>query len=180
MAATILLPASFVAFCAERFFFAIADGLNPAGADARRREFVLNRAGALVAQSQVVVGGAALVAVSFNRNVDIGVLREERHVGLDGSPLVGANVGLVVVEIDVLNVLTKQVLVRNVRSWRRRRWRRLSYGKPCRGFLAPTRSLGDEVISRGIRRGHALRSVRLHGANSVNRHIGRIAGLPRQ
>src|SRR5271169_6630444 len=52
----VLLPASFVAFCAEGFLLAVADGLDPAGADAARGQRVLHRTGTLVAQSQVVVG----------------------------------------------------------------------------------------------------------------------------
>src|ERR1017187_3255946 len=113
MAAAVLLPASFVAFCAEGLFLAVADGFDPAGADAARRQCSLHRTG-------------ALVAVSFNRDVYIGMLIEELHVGLQRRLLVTANVGLVVVEVNILNVLAEQVLVRHRRSWRRWRWRRLS------------------------------------------------------
>src|ERR1017187_9856819 len=168
MAAAVLLPASFVAFCAEGLFLAVADGFDPAGADAARRQCSLHRTGALVAQSQVIVSRSALVAVSFNRDVYIGMLIEELHVGL------------VVVEVNILHVLAEQVLVRHRRSWRRWRWRRLSYGKPRSGFLAAARSFGRQVIGRRIRGGHPLRAVGLHRSNAVDRHVGRIAGLPGQ
>src|ERR1700733_5394086 len=49
MAAAVLLPASFVAFCAEGFFLAVADGLDPAGADATRGQSILDCTGAFVA-----------------------------------------------------------------------------------------------------------------------------------
>src|SRR5579863_4308739 len=119
MPAAVLLPASFVAFCAERFLLAVADRLDAAGADARRGELVLPRAGALVTERQVVLGGAALVAVSLNREVDVGMLREERHISLNRRALVGTNVRFVVVEVNVLDVLAEQVLVGNGRSRRR-------------------------------------------------------------
>src|SRR5580692_706004 len=180
MATAVLLPASFVAFCAERFLLAVADGLDPAGVDARRSQRVFHGTGALVAQGQVVIGRAALVAVSFNRQVDIGMLIEERHIGLDRRLLVGANISLVVVEVHVFNVLAEQVFVRHRWSGRRRRWRRLR-DRELRGrFLRAARSLGRQMISRRSRRRHALRTVRLNGANAVDRHIGRIAGLPGQ
>ncbi len=65
-------------------------------------------------------------------------------------------------------------------SRRRRWWRRLRHGEPRGGFLRSARSLGGQVIGRGIRRGHGLRSVGLHGADAVDRYIGGIAGLPGQ
>src|ERR1022692_3629635 len=177
MAAAVLLPASFVAFCAEGLFLAVADGFDPAGADAARRQCSLHRTGALVAQSQVIVSRSALVAVSFNRDVYIGMLIEELHVGLQRRLLVTANVGLVVVEVNILHVLAEQVLVRHRWNWRRRR---LSYGKPRSGFLAAARSFGRQMIGRRIRRGDALRAVGLHRSNAIDRHVGRIAGLPGQ
>src|ERR1017187_5501280 len=174
MAAAVLLPASFVAFCAEGLFLAVADGFDPAGADAARRQCSLHRTGALVAQSQVIVSRSALVAVSFNRDVYIGMLIEELHVGLQRRLLVTANVGLVVVEVNILHVLAEQVLVRHRRSWRRWRWRRLSYGKPRSGFLAAARSFGRQGIGRRIRRGHTLRAVGLHRSNRSEEHTSEL------
>src|SRR5271165_3401747 len=126
MATAVLLPASFVALCAERFFLTVADGFNPAGADATRGQRVSDRIGPLVAQSQVVVSRAAFVAVSFNREVDVGMLIEERYVGLQRTLLVSAKVGLVVIKVHILDVLAEQVLVRHRRSGRRRQIGRAS------------------------------------------------------
>src|SRR5579862_4427792 len=179
MAAAILLPTSFVAFGAERFFFAVADRLDAAGADAKRGQSGLNRARALIAQRQVVLGGTALVAVSFNREIHVRMLSEELRIGLYRRLLVSANVGLIVVKIDVLHVLIEQVLIGHIRGGRRRR-RRLRHRQTRRRFLRTARAFGDQVISGRIARRNALRSIRLHRANAVNRNIGRVAGLPCQ
>src|SRR5258708_2071787 len=84
VAATVLLPARLVAFCAERFFFAVTDGLDTAGANGGGGQSSLHRAGTLVAQAQVVLGRSALVAVAFNRDAHVGMLIEERSIGLNG------------------------------------------------------------------------------------------------
>src|ERR1700758_5198402 len=139
MTTAILLPASFVAFGAERFFLAVADRLDAAGADAERGQGALDGARTLIAQRQVVLGGTALVAVSFNREVHVRMLREELRVGLDRGLLVAANVGLVVVKVDVLHVLVEQVLIGHVRRWRRWRWR-LGHGQSRRRLLRAARS----------------------------------------
>src|SRR6202041_1782966 len=72
--AAILLPAAFGFFHAERFFFAVADGLNAIGADSGRNQSALHGRGPLIAQCQVVFGRAAGIAVSLNRKVNVGVL----------------------------------------------------------------------------------------------------------
>src|SRR5579863_6254922 len=105
VAAAVLLPASFIALCAEGFLLAVADRLYAAGTDAACGQRVLHCAGTLVAQSDVVFGRPALVAVSLNRDVHIGVLAEELDVGLHRSLLVGADIGLVIVEINIFDVL---------------------------------------------------------------------------
>ena len=76
----ILLPAGFVRFGAERFFLAVADRLDAIAAHAALNEGILYRVGAIRAQRQVVFSGAALVAVSLNRDVDVGMLLQELRV----------------------------------------------------------------------------------------------------
>src|SRR5260370_26393461 len=73
MATAVLLPASFVAFRAEGFFLAVADGLDPSGADTGRGQCAFDCTSALVAQSQVVLGRAAFVAMSLNCEIHVGV-----------------------------------------------------------------------------------------------------------
>jgi hypothetical protein len=152
---TILLPASFVALCAEGLFLAVADRLDPAGAHSSSGQRALDCACALVAERQVVLGGSALVAMSFNRKTHILVLAEELSICLDGRLLVTTNIGLIVVEVDVLDILAEQILIRNIRGglrWRRRRRYRKSGGR----FLRATCAFCDQVIRHRISRRNAL------------------------
>src|SRR5579863_3719469 len=119
MAAAVLLPASFVAFGAERFFLAVTDRLDAAGADSESRQSSLDGARTLIAQRQVVLGRAALVAVSLNRKIHVGMMREELRISLHRGLLVTADVGLVVIKIDILDILAEQVFIGHVRSRRR-------------------------------------------------------------
>src|SRR5215469_11537864 len=105
--ASILLPAGFVRFGAERLFLAKANCLDAVGADAGGNQGVLHRTGAAVAERKVVFRRPALVAVTLNRECDIRVLLQERHVRLNRGLLISANVGLVVVEINVFDVLAE-------------------------------------------------------------------------
>ena len=168
MPTAVLLPASFVALAAEWLLFAVADRLDAAGINACGRQGILDGAGALVAQSQVVVRRSALVAMSFNRKAHVRMLIEELSVGLNGGLLIGANIGLVVIEIDVLDVLREQILIRDGRSRRRRRWRCLRDSQPRSRFLRSTGTFGSQVICRRVGRRHALRTVRLYGANAID------------
>src|SRR5712692_1533155 len=137
MAAAVLLPASFVAFRAERFFLAVADRLDAAGTDGSGCERILHRRGALVAESQVVLRRPALVAVSLNRDIDVGMLVQEHYVGLNRALLVGANVRLVIIEVNVLHALGEQFLFRRS-GGNRRWWRRLRYSNArCSLLRAP-------------------------------------------
>jgi len=60
------------------------------------------RIGALVAEGQVILDGATLVAVPLNREMNAGMLLQEFDIGLHRTLLVGANIGFVIVEVDVL------------------------------------------------------------------------------
>lgn len=148
MPTAVLLPASFVALAAEGLLFAVADRLHAAGIDTGCSQRILHGAGTLVTQSQVVVGRSALVTVSFNREVHVRMLIEELRVGLYRGLLIGANVRLVVIEIDVLDILREQILIRD--GWsRRRRWRWcLRDGQASSRFLRSTRTLRGQVIGR--------------------------------
>src|SRR6266446_6543749 len=118
--AAILLPAGLVRFCAERLFFTIADGLDAIATDPALDECVFDGVRTIGAQGQVVFGGAALVAVTFDCDPDVGMLLQELSAGLQGSLLIRANVRLVVIEINVLHVLGEQLLFGQRRCWRSR------------------------------------------------------------
>src|SRR5690348_14040670 len=66
VAATILLPASFVGLGAERLFLAVAVGLNAARADPGCGQGAFHRVRAPISESKVVFGRAALVAVALD------------------------------------------------------------------------------------------------------------------
>ena len=140
MPTAVLLPASFIALAAEGLFLAVADRLDAAGIDARCRQCILDSAGTLVAQSQVVIRRSAFVAMPFNREVHARMLIEELGIGLNRGLLVATNIGLVVIEVDVLNILSEQILIRDGRS-RWRRWRGcLRDGQSCSRLLRSTRT----------------------------------------
>jgi len=50
--------------------------------------------------------------VSLNREVEVGMLVEELSVGLNGGLLVGANVALIVLEIDIFDALAEEIFFR--------------------------------------------------------------------
>src|SRR6516162_2629943 len=71
VSAAVLLPAGFVRLGAERLLLPIADGLDAARIHTGRDHGILDRVGATIAEGQVVLGRAAFVAMSLNRELDI-------------------------------------------------------------------------------------------------------------
>src|ERR1700687_4812470 len=80
--AAALLPATLVRLGAERFLFAVADGLDAIAGTSSLDERVFHRVRAIGAQGQVIFGRAALVAVSLDRDVDVGMLLQELRSAL--------------------------------------------------------------------------------------------------
>src|SRR6266536_4312522 len=112
---------------------------------------------------------------------DVGMLLQKCDIGLNRSLFTGAYVRLVIVEVDVLNILREQLLISHRSlSWRRGRWRWSIDGNPRCGRLAPTCSFRGQRVSRGVRRGHLLGSIRLHCSNSLNADVGSVGRLPGQ
>src|SRR5258708_6476605 len=112
MAATVLLPASLVARGAERLLLAEAGGVEAIGTDAQRLEILLDGIGPANAKTQVVLRGAALVAMAFDGCFDRRVgFQEVRGFGESGAG-VRTDIGLVVVEIGILNFSLKELVVR--------------------------------------------------------------------
>src|ERR1700678_375265 len=117
--------------------------------------------------------------MSFNNEVDVGVLAEELGVCLDVGLLIGAEVRLVVIEINVLHALAEEIFVRGRRSrghWRRR----LSDRETRSGVLRSAGTFGREVVGGGSRGSNRLRSTGLNRANAVDGNVGGVRGLPAQ
>src|SRR5580658_10914062 len=108
------------------------------------------------------------------------MLAEELGIALGGSLLIGANIGLVVIEIDVLDILAEQILVTRSCGNRRRRWRRLGDGEARSRLLRSARTFGYQVIGGGIGRADRLRSTGLNGSDAINGNVGSVRSLPGQ
>src|SRR5208282_4317390 len=148
----VLLPATFVRLGAERFLFAHGHGLDAIAAHSSLDERILHRAGAIGAEGEVIFGRAALVAVSFDGDADVGMLLQELGIGLQRSVLRRAYIGLVVVEVDILDILREEFLFGGVRGrcWRRRRCE--VDGHASRGILGSAGALGDEMVGGRVGR----------------------------
>src|SRR4029077_4348349 len=77
VAAAVLLPAGFVVVGAEGLFLAEADGAHAIGRDAQGDEILLHRAGAAIAEREVVFRRAALVAMAFNGYANLRIIAQE-------------------------------------------------------------------------------------------------------
>src|SRR5664279_1188606 len=114
--AAVLLPASFGALAAGRFFLAVADGT-----DARRRDSLLDQCllggiGAILAQRQVVLDGSALVAVALDDESHARMLLQELRIRIDDGFGLWRDFVAVVGEEYVLHVLREQACVAVVGS----------------------------------------------------------------
>src|SRR5579871_5442352 len=110
VAAAILLPAAFRVFVAERFFLAEAGGGKPVRGDSQRFQELLHGVRALLPQAEIVFGGSALIAIAFDDYFDLRMRAQELR-GLRKSVFrVGTQVGLVVIEVGVVN-FTQEHLV---------------------------------------------------------------------
>src|SRR5712692_2329357 len=72
----VLLPALLGGLGTLRPFLAVADGLLPVRRDSRVHQKLLGGRGALVAESEVVLGRSPLVAVPLNHHGEVGILSE--------------------------------------------------------------------------------------------------------
>ena len=77
VAAAILLPASLGMFVAERLFLAEAGGGKPVGGDSQRFQELLHGVSALLSETEIVFGGAALIAIAFDDDFDVGMRAQE-------------------------------------------------------------------------------------------------------
>src|ERR1041385_8615679 len=106
MRAAVLLPAGVVLTGrAKRTFLAKAHHFDSVGRDPFTNQRIPDLIGAAFAQGEVVLVRASLVAVAFDHDLQRGVAGQKRGVAGYGLLLVAANVGIVIVEENVLHVL---------------------------------------------------------------------------
>jgi len=153
MAAAVLLPAFLVALGAEGLFLAEADGADAVGRDALRDDVLLDGSGAAVAEAEVVFGGAAFVAMALDGDLDRGIVAEEFGGLGEGGAGIGANVGLVEVEVSVANFLEEEFVERRFGRFDYRR--RSGDGDAGAGFCGAAGATGAD----GIRGGAGRRDV---------------------
>ena len=96
----------------------------------------LVRVGAVVAQRQVVLGRAALVAVSFDGELHVGMLLQEARVRLQDLLILSGDIVAVVVEEHVLHVLLRTTAPRS-RCFRCGVVAARAAGSPSRGPWLP-------------------------------------------
>src|SRR5262249_31593082 len=111
-AAPILRPRGFVGADHRRTLLAVADGRDAIRRDAERDEHVLHRLGAALAEREVVLPRAALVAMTFDRHRAVGVLLHPGRLLLKDLARLRSDVGLVEGEIDAVAGRRREVLLR--------------------------------------------------------------------
>ena len=105
LAATILRPGALVAGAVQGPLLSVADDLDPAVGDALGLHVPGHRVGPLLAQGDVVVGGAALIGVALDLDADVGGLLHDDHVVVEGGLAVGRQARGVELEEHALEVL---------------------------------------------------------------------------
>ena len=109
---SILLPALLVILRAEGLFLAVADRLDAICGYALLQESLLYRFRTAGSQGEIEFLGSPVVTMPFNQHFYVRMLLKERSVLLRRGYITRADVGLVVVEEHIFNVLTEQIFVR--------------------------------------------------------------------
>src|SRR5580704_18389232 len=107
------------------------------------------------------------------------MLLQELGIFRQRALLVGAYVGFVVVEEDVLHTLREEFFFGGVRSGWRRSGRRVD-GDTSGGILRSAGAFRDEMIGHGFDWSELLRAARFHGAETIDANLGGVGGLPSQ
>src|SRR5512134_1637859 len=148
--AAVPLPAVLVGLGALRPLFAVTDRVQLVGRYSHLHEEFLAGGGTAVAETEVVLRGAAFVAVTLKSDLRLWKVAEDvpKSLGVAGQrgPRVLANIELVVVEERVLDLRRQpfaQTLLRR-RRWRRWRWRWHGYPDGGGPRLGSTRTLGGQ------------------------------------
>ena len=100
--ATVLCPSLFVRAKRNRTLFAVTDGGDARRINAERGEIVFRGIGAALTQRQIVLAGAALVCVPFDRHTGCRVGGEPLGLTAQGGLVLGVDVIFVSVEINAI------------------------------------------------------------------------------
>src|SRR5579863_6473110 len=127
MSAAIALVAGLVGVGANRAILAVTDGPDLVGRYAELDQEILGGGGAAVAEAEIVLSRAALIAVPFQHHGEAGIggenALEQVGIGCQSPAGVIADVALVVIEVSILRFAPQHIRARNF-GWRRRLWRR--------------------------------------------------------
>src|SRR5215472_10183797 len=110
VAAAVLLPAGFGGLHAEGLFLAPTGGGQTLGRNAKADEVLLDGVGSAIAQSEIVFGRTALVAVAFDGDASLGIILEEVGCLLQCLARIGPDFGGVVVEISIADLFVPEFI----------------------------------------------------------------------
>ena len=110
MAAPVLGVAGFCGFGAEGFFLAPTGGVEMVGRNAEADHVFLDGVGAALAESKVVLGRTAFVAVAFDGDASVWIAFEEGRRLLQGFARIGTYGGGIVIEVGVAHFLEEEIV----------------------------------------------------------------------
>ncbi len=105
MRAAISLPAFFRVFVAHLFFLAVTHRLHTVRGNSERSEEALRGVCAALAKAEVVLGGAALVAIAFDHHFHGRIGSQILRGARESIASIGANVRAVEIEKASITVL---------------------------------------------------------------------------
>src|SRR5687768_3442782 len=158
--APVLRPGLLVVAGRHRLLLAVADGLDAAVSDAQHRHHLLHRLGATLAEGEVVLAAAALVAIALDADARVALVAEVAGMRLHhAAVLVLHGVGVVVEEHAALRedvVRVAQRVARHARGLLRAggtAGRRARRGRRGPGGPVGDRRIGLGVLARATREG---------------------------
>jgi len=173
------LPAGFVGFGAEGLFLTPTGGEDAVGGKAKADEIFLDGVGAALAESEIVLGGAALVAVALDGDAGRGIIFQEVGGLLKSGAGVGANFGGVVIEVGVTDFLEEEFVEAGFGSFRGGR-RRVD-GDANGGVRGTAGSGSGEGVGGGVRWGDGGGALRSDSADfGSDGDAGGVGGGPRE
>src|SRR5262245_12783547 len=114
--AAILTPAIFARLGAHWALLAVADDRDPGRANAARDEVVHRRLRTPVGQRHVVLGGPALIGVSLDEQLELGVRSQRLRVRIEDLGVLGSDLVPVEFETNVLELRRRRELPRLARN----------------------------------------------------------------